>query len=198
MGADSNQRLEYLYKEYVRLSDKAEDFIKDTYDDFKMFGAVSALIVIWKPISELIAPINSNVDASLILFLGFLSLLTVLGLIALLNLVKQSYTWYFVHNLQAYETEIRKELGETEGSQIFKFNIAKEEKRFVTAVYRLSLRAFVMAFAFAVIVIPSIILCYSSSLYAILYLLISLIGFLIIYLQIFRKMMRQYSAGRYL
>ncbi|MEO1509200.1 MAG: hypothetical protein AAFU84_16295 [Cyanobacteria bacterium J06633_23] len=198
MSTDSSQRLEYLYKEYVRLSDKAEDFIKSTYDDFKMFGAVSAIIVIWKPISELIAPISTNVDSSLILFLGFLSLLTVLGLIALLNLLKQSYTWYFVHNLQAYEVEIRKALDEAEGSQIFNFNIAKEEKRFVTAVYRLSLRSLVMSFAFAVIAIPSVILFYSNILYAIIYLLISLLGFLIIYLQTFRRMLKQYSDNRYL
>ncbi|NEP56239.1 MAG: hypothetical protein F6K31_04335 [Symploca sp. SIO2G7] len=198
MSTDSSQRLEYLYKEYVRLSDKAEDFIKNTYDDFKMFGAVSAIIVIWKPISELIAPINSRVDSSLILFLGFLSLLTILGIIALLNLLKQSYAWYFVHNLQAYEVEIRKALDEAEGSQIFNFNIAKEEKRFITAVYRLSLRSLVMSFAFAVIAIPSIILCYSNILYAIIYLLISLLGFLIIYLQTFRRMLKQYSGSRYL
>ena len=74
MSADSDQRLEYLYREYVRLSDKAEDFIRNTYDDFKMFGAVSAVIVIWKPIAELITPENSQVDSSLILFLGFLIL----------------------------------------------------------------------------------------------------------------------------
>lgn len=198
MSTDSSQRLEYLYKEYVRLSDRAEDFIKNTYDDFKMFGAVSAIIVIWKPIAELIAPINPKIDPSLILFLGFLSLLTVLGIIALLNLVKQSYTWYFVHNLQAYETEIRKALGEAEGSQIFNFNIAKEERRFVTAVYRLSFRAFVISFAFSVIAIPSIILYYSNALYAILYLLISLLGFFVIYLQVFRRMIKQYSDSRYL
>ena len=198
MSTDSDQRLEYLYREYVRLSDKAEDFIRNTYDDFKMFGAVSAVIVIWKPIAELITPENSQVDSSLILFLGFLSLLTVLGIIALLNLVKQSYTWYFVHNLQAYEKEIREALGEEEGSQIFSFNIAKEEKRFVTAVYRLSLRALVMSFAFAVIAVPSIVLYYANILYAIVYLLISLLGFLIVYLQIFRRMMRQYSKTKYM
>lgn len=198
MSVDSSQRLEYLYKEYVRLSDKAEDFIKSTYDDFKLFGAVSAIIVIWKPISELIASGNSRLDPSLVLFLGFLSLLTVLGIIALLNLVKQSYTWYFVHNLQAYETEIRKELGEAGDSQVFNFNIAKEEKRFITAVYRLSFRAFLMSFAFAVISTPSIILCYSSIRYAAIYLLISLFGFLTIYLQVFRKMIKQYSDNKYL
>ena len=198
MSVESSQRLEYLYKEYVRLSDKSEDFIKSTYDDFKLFGVVSAIIVIWKPISELIATTNSKLDSNLFLFLGFLSLLTVLGIIALLNLVKQSYTWYFVHNLQAYETEIRKELGEAGDSQVFNFNIAKEEKRFVTAVYRLSFRAFVMSFAFAVIFIPSIILCYSNILYAVIYLLTSLLGFLTIYLQVFRRMIKQYSDSKYL
>jgi hypothetical protein len=197
MSSDSNQRLEYLYKEYVRLSDKAEDLIKSTYDDFKLFGAVGAIIVIWKPISEFITPVNSKFSPSLALLLGFLSLHMVLGIIVLLNLVKQSYTWYFVHNLQAYETEIRKELNETEVSQVFNFNIAKEEKRFITAVYRLSFRTFIMFFSFAIISIPSIILCSSNIFYAAIYLLISL-GGLIIYLQVFRKMIKQYSNSEYL
>ncbi|NER79304.1 MAG: hypothetical protein F6K42_06910 [Leptolyngbya sp. SIO1D8] len=198
MDVDSNRRLEYLYKEYTRLSDKAEDFINRSYDDFKLFGAVSAIIVIWKPLSEFIVPKNAYLDSSLALFLGFLSLLTVLGLIALLNLLKQSYTWYFVHNLQAFEQEIRKELGEAVDSQVFNFNLAKEEKRFITSVYRLSFKTLVMSFAFAVIFIPSAILFYSKVLYAVIYLLISLLGFLMLYLQIFRKILRQYSDARYL
>jgi hypothetical protein len=197
MSLDSSQRLEYLYKEYVRLSDKAEDLIKSTYDDFKLFGAVGAVIVIWKPISEFTTLVNSKLSPSLTLFLGFLSLHVVLGIIVLLNLVKQSYTWYFVHNLQAYEAEIRKELDEAEVSKVFNFNIAKEEKRFITAVYRLSFRTLVMFLSFAVISIPSIILCYSNLLYAAIYLLISL-GGLIIYLQVFRKMIKQYSDSKYL
>jgi len=171
--------------------------LQTPYDDFKLFGAVGAIIVIWKPISEFITPVNSKLSPSLTLFLGFLSLHVVLGIIVLLNLVKQSYTWYFVHNLQAYETEIRKELDEAEVSQVFNFNIAKEEKRFITAVYRLSFRTLVMFFSFAVISIPSIILCYSNVLYAAIYLLMSL-GGLIGYLQVFRKMIKQYSDSKYL
>jgi hypothetical protein len=193
MDIESSQRLEYLYKEYSRLSDKAEDFIKNTYEDFKLLGAVSAVIVIWKPISEVVLPTNPKLDSSLILFLGFLSLLIVVGLIALTNLIKQSYTWYFVHNLQAYEVEIRKELGEVENSQIFSFNIDKGKLRFVTASYRLSYRTFVISLISVVTLLPFIILCYSNIFYAVLYVSISLLSFITIYLQIFRKVMKQYS-----
>jgi hypothetical protein len=188
----------YLYKEYARLSDKAEDFIKNAYEDFKLLGVVSAVIVIWKPISEVVLPISPKLNSSLILFLGFLSLLIVVGLIALTNLIKQSYTWYFVHNLQAYEVEIRKELGEVENSQIFSFYIDKEKTRFVTASYRLSYRAFVISLISVVTLLPFIILCYSNIFYAVLYVSISLLGFITIYLQIFRKVMKQYSNQKLL
>ncbi|NEQ55255.1 MAG: hypothetical protein F6K11_34895 [Leptolyngbya sp. SIO3F4] len=140
MDEQSNQRLEYLYKEYVRLSNRADELIQNTYDTFKLFGAVSVLVVVWQPISELISSAKSNLDPGLVLFLGFLSLLAILGIIGLLNLLQQSYTWYFVHNLQAYEQEIRKELEEATDSQVFSFNLGKEEKRFITAVYHLSFK----------------------------------------------------------
>jgi hypothetical protein len=198
MDIEASQRLEYLYKEYARLSDKAEDFIKNAYEDFKLLGVVSAVIVIWKPISEVVLPISPKLNSSLILFLGFLSLLIVVGLIALTNLIKQSYTWYFVHNLQAYEVEIRKELGEVENSQIFSFYIDKEKTRFVTASYRLSYRAFVISLISVVTLLPFIILCYSNIFYAVLYVSISLLGFITIYLQIFRKVMKQYSNQKLL
>lgn len=197
MDAEPNQRLEYIYKEYVRLSDKAEDFIKSTSDDFKLLGVVGAVIIIWKPVSEVILPTSPKLGSSLFLFLGFLSLLTILGLVALSNLIKQSYSWYFVHNLQAYEVEIRKELGEVEESQIFHFNIGKEEAKFVIASYRLSYRTFVMAFATVITFLPFIILCYSNLFYALLYLSISLLGFTL-YLQIFRRMIKQYSNNKLL
>jgi hypothetical protein len=197
MDAVPNQRLEYLYKEYVRLSDKAEDLIKSTSDDFKSLGVIGAVVVIWKPISEVILPVSPKLDSSLFLFLGFLSLLTILGLIALANVMKHAYAWYFIHNLQAYEIEIRRELGEAEDSQIFNFNIGKEETRFVIASYRLTFRTFLMAFSTIITLIPFIILCYSNIFYAALYLSISLLGFTI-YLQIFRRMIKQYSNNKFL
>jgi hypothetical protein len=197
MDAALNQRLEYLYKEYVRLNDKAEDLIKSTYDDFKSLGVVGAVIIVWKPVSEVILPTIPNLDSSLFLFLGFLSLLIILGLVALSNLIKQSYSWYFVYNLQAYEVEIKKELNEAEDSQIFNFNIGKGETRFVIASYRLAFRTFVLSFAAFITLIPFIILCYSNVSYAVLYLSISLTGF-IVYLQIFKKVLKQYSNNKFL
>ncbi|MBW4514270.1 MAG: hypothetical protein KME11_03495 [Timaviella obliquedivisa GSE-PSE-MK23-08B] len=197
MDSDSSQRLKYLYKEYVRLNDKADDLIKSTFEDFKLFGVVGAVILIWKPIAELTLPASPRLNSSLFLFLGFLSLLTVLGLIALSNLIKQSYAWYFVHNLQAYEMEIKKELGEVEDSQIFNFNMGKEEAKFIISSYQLSYRTFTISFAIVVTLLPFIILCYSNIFYALLYLLISFFGFAL-YLQIFRRMVKQYSNQKLL
>lgn len=198
MDVDANQRLDYLYREYVRLSDKAEDFIKGAYEDFKLFGVVGAVVVLWKPISEVILSANPKLDPGLLLFLGFLSLLAVFGMIGLMNLIKQSYTWYYVYNLQIFETEIRKELGETENSQLFSFNLGREETRFITAVYRLPFRTFVFASGAIVILIPFIILCFSSILYAVMYLLISSISFFTLYLRVFRKMLKQFSDKSFL
>lgn len=196
MEERSNARLEYLYKEYARLSDRAEEFIKSTIDDFKLFGAVGVIIIIWKPTSEMIFAGNPNVDSSLVLFIGFLSLYLILGIIGLLNLFKMSYVWHFVHNLKAYEMEIKKELNEAESSQIFNFNTGKEEARFVTS-YRLTYRAFALSMVCAAILLPFIILCYSNIRYAGLYLLLSVSGYFFIYVQVFRRMIRQYTNKNY-
>lgn len=197
MDTDPIQRLEILYREYVRLNDKAEDLIKSTYDDFKSLGVVGAVIIIWKPISEVILPAIPRLESSLFLFLGFLSLLAILGLVAFTNLLKQSYSWYFVYNLKAYEVEIKKELKELESSRIFNFNTGKEEPRFIIASYRLAFRSFVFSTAAFVTLIPFVVLCYSSILYAMLYLLVSAFGFLL-YLQIFKRVLRQYSNNNFL
>jgi hypothetical protein len=97
---DSNQRIDYLYKEYARLNEKVEEHIKGGFEDFKLLGATGATIILWKPISELMTLANPKVDRSGVLFLGFLSLLLVVALIALMNLVRQSYVYFIVSNLQ--------------------------------------------------------------------------------------------------
>ncbi|PSB18331.1 hypothetical protein C7B65_15650 [Phormidesmis priestleyi ULC007] len=197
MSTDSNQKIDYLYKEYTRLSEKCDELIKSTFDDFKLFGAAGAVIVIWKPISDLIAPINSKLDSSSILFLGFLSILAVIDIIGYLFLIKQAYGWYFVYNLQAYEIEIKKFLGEAEDSQLFNFNMGKSEQRFITGVYKTSFRSLLIVFFIVGTLLPFIALCYSKMLYAVIYLLLSLISS-ITYYQLFRRMMKQFSDKSYL
>lgn len=197
MTSNENSRLEYVYQEYKRLSDKCEDFIQGTYNDFKLLGATGAIFIVWKPISEVIFPINSTLDSGFLTFLGFLSLLTIVGLIALVNLIKQSYAWYFVHHLQAYERELRTILCEAETSQIFSFNLDKVKPRFVTASYRLAYRTFAITFTAVVTLLPCIVLLQINTLYAFIYGSITLSGFTL-YLQIFRRMMKQYSTVRLL
>ena len=197
MSSNEHSRLEYIYQEYTRLSDKCEDFIQGTYDDFKLLGATGAIVIVWKPLSEAILPTNSPLNSGLITFLGFLSLLTIMGLIALVNLIKQSYAWYFVHHLQAYEQEIRTILCEAETSQIFSFNLDKAKPKFVTASYRLAYRAFAIVFTTIVTLLPCIVLLQVNALYAFLYGAITLLGFTL-YLQIFRRVMKQYSTLRLL
>lgn len=196
MSSDLDQKTDYLYREYVRLSEQSDELIKSTFDDFKLFGVVGAAIVVWKPIADAVAPTNSKFDSSSILFLGFLSLLSIIGTVVCLNLIKQSYTWYFVHNLQAYEIALRRALGESETSQVFNFNLGKEEPRFITAVYKTSFKFFSVVLAFVIILVPSTVLAFSTIPYASIYLLFSSLS-IVLYFQAFRRMLKQYSDRNY-
>lgn len=197
MSADSKQKIDYLYEEYVRLSEKSDEIIKGIFDDLKLYGVVSVIIGIWKPVSDLVVSTNLKFASSLVLFLGFFTLLAITGIIASHNLMRQAYAWYFVYNLKAYEVVIKKELGEAEGSWLFNFNLGKEDPQYITATYKISYKFFGFVFASFVIFLPFIVLCYSSFLYAVIYLLLSLLG-LVLYLQAFRKVFRQYSSKTYI
>ncbi|MGD1862482.1 MAG: hypothetical protein ACFB0E_21250 [Leptolyngbyaceae cyanobacterium] len=197
MNIDSSQKLEYLYKEYSRLSEKSDELIKDSLNDLRLFGAVSVVIIIWNPIYEAILATNPQFDSALILLLGFFGLLAIMGIVAYLILLKQAYGWYFVHNLQAYELEIKKLLEESENSRIYNFNLGKEESRFIVAVYKTSFKSLALACVAAVNLIPFLILWHSKILYAVIYLTTALF-FSVYFFQIFRKIMKQYSDRSYL
>lgn len=197
MSLDLAQKTDYCYREYVRLSAQADALIQSTFDDFKLFGVVGATIVLWKPIADLIAPINSKFDPSFILFLGFLSLFSIIGIITCVSLLKHAYAWYFVHNLQAYELVLKERLGEVETSRLFNFNLGKEDSKFISAVYRTAFKFLLIIFASVMVVLPFIVLIFSSISYAIIYLIFSTSSS-ILYLQIFKRMLKQYSNKNYL
>ena len=185
---DSNQRIEYLYKEYARLSEKVEENIKGSFDDFKLLGAASASIIVWKPIADLITQVNPKVNYSGLLFLGFLSLLLVFALIGFTSLVRTAYIFSIVSSLLSFEEEIRKELNEGEHSQVFKVNLERNTKKFSTA-YGLTYGITLIILIFAVTIIPFAVLCYFNVLYAVIYLLLALLV-CIIYVQVARKLTR--------
>jgi len=187
---ETNQRIDLLYKEYARLNDKVEDHIKNVYEDFKFLGAIGAIIVLWKPISDLVPLTDVKIEYDGLLFLGFLSLLLTWGLILFLNLTKQAYMFLLVHNLRSYEEEIRRELHEQECSQVFNLNLGKEQN-YINNIYPLTVGSLGAIVAFTITCIPIIILFNFSIQYAIFYLIISL-TINVSYYVVLRKVIKQY------
>ncbi len=183
------QKLEYLYQEYVRLSQQAEEYIKSAFEDFKLMGVIGATIALWKPIVDVIILANPKIDYSGLLFLGFLSLLLIIAVIGFWNLIKQSFITFFVDNLQGYEEEIRKELSMLESPKVFSLNLDKETK--LLDSYRVTFVAFLSIFALTTTVIPSLILLFFNITYALIYLILSLTIFGI-YFRVLKKSTRKY------
>lgn len=188
---DPIQRMDYLYKEYTRLNEKVEEHIKHSYEDFKFLGAIGAIVVLWKPIADVVSLSNPKVDYSNLLFLGFLSLLLTSAVIGFMNLVKQSYVIFLVSNLQGYEKEIRTILDEADESQVFRLNFEKEASFIST--YRLTFGSFAIISALTITCIPSIVLLNSSISYALIYFLMAIIVFKG-YFYVFKKLIKQYFS----
>ena len=125
MSAESSTKIDYLYQEYVRLNNKAEELITSIFDDFKLFGAVGASIALWKPILDLLSPKNITINSEFALLLGFISLLIALYLVAYLGLNKMGYLLYYVQTLQTYELRIKRELNESDSSDFFIFSLGR-------------------------------------------------------------------------
>ena len=103
--------LEYVYKEYVRLSERCASYVQSSFDDIKLFG-VGGLAFAWKPIVDYLKPDQTDKSGqSRLLFYGFLTILLVIIILAIFNLLKQSLIIYYLKHLRAYETEIRADLG---------------------------------------------------------------------------------------
>ena len=196
MSAESSTKIDYLYQEYVRLNNKAEELITSIFDDFKLFGAVGASIALWKPILDLFSPKNITINSEFALLLGFISLLIALYLVAYLGLNKMGYLLYYVQILQTYELRIKRELNESDSSDFFIFNLGRAGKNFATS-FRLSFRAFLICFGLISNIIPTIILCSYNAIYALIYFLLAAISGLI-YLLICIRIFRQYSRANYL
>lgn len=188
---NSEQRLDYLYKEYVRLSQQAEEYIRSAFDDFKLMGVIGASIALWKPIVDVIVLANPRIDYSGLLFLGFLSLLLIIAIIGFWNLIKQSFIIFFADNLQGYEEELRKELHELQSSRVFSLNLEKEAK--LLASYRVTFTAFLSIFALTTTFIPFLILLSFKITYSLTYLLLSLTIFSV-YFRVLKRSTRAYLS----
>ena len=185
---DSNQRIDYLYKEYARLNEKLEEHIKSSFEDFKLLGAAGASIIFWKPIVDAIVLTNSRINYNGLLFIGFLSLLLFFVLIGFVSLIRTTVMFSISSNLLSFEQEIRKELNEVESSQVFGLNLARDTTKF-SAAYRLTYGTTLIILALAITFIPFVILCYVDIGYAVVYAFLALLAF-VIFMQVLRKLTR--------
>ncbi len=142
------QFLEYLYKEYIRLSDLCDSYVKSSFDDFKLLSAIGVILV-WKPFAELI-----NVS-SFIVLLGFFAILFVIAILGTRDLLKKSFQNYYLSQVRHCEEELRRVLDQTNTPA---FRVAAnwenwKRQKHLPVTYRLYL-----IFIIAVTAVPSIAL----------------------------------------
>lgn len=176
MSLDSQQQLDYLYQEYTRLANIAVEQYKSVYDDVKLFGAIGASVILWKPLADFISSSQAVFESNLILLIGFLGIEMLLGFITSFNLIKQVNTWYFVHNLQAYELKINQILEKDDSSHVFHFYRGLGEPRYINGVYRTAYLFFLLYVRLSVTIFPLVVLCFINAAYALIFLVFSMVN----------------------
>ncbi|MBK8552078.1 MAG: hypothetical protein IPL53_13860 [Ignavibacteria bacterium] len=110
----SQNSIEYTYKEYVRLSERCASYVESSFADIKLYAAIGTILT-WGPISD---KFFSNDPR--ILFTGFVAIYTVITVLTIYNIIKQSLVVYYLQTLPLYEDEIQKKLGT--GKKIFNWS----------------------------------------------------------------------------
>ncbi len=100
---DTDQiRLDFLNKEYIRLSERCVSYVNSSFSDIKLFGIVGSVI-------SLPAITNKLFDNNTkVVFYGFLTILTIFIVLNVYVLIKQVLVVYYLDKLALYEEEIRK------------------------------------------------------------------------------------------
>lgn len=141
-----------IYAEYVRLSTALEELTNSSFDDFKLFAVIGAILGL-KPLADSLS--GGEVSAAY-LFVGFLGLFFIIAIIAFRDTLKQSLIFYISTHLIRYEKVIRQQVP-----------IAIQEDLFQTygevdVWFRKRHKNLVLAFNFffllPVIIIPSFVL----------------------------------------
>jgi hypothetical protein len=102
-SSDTDQsRLDFLSKEYIRLSERCVSYVDSSLGDIKLFGIIGSVI-------SLPAITNKLFDNNIkIVFYGFLTIFTIFIVLSVYVLIKQVLVVYYLDKLALYEEEIRK------------------------------------------------------------------------------------------
>jgi hypothetical protein len=165
-----------VYAEYVRLGDTTEKLMNSSFDDFKLFAVIGAILGL-KPLADSLSggPVRSTY-----LFVGFLGLLLVVAIIAFRDTLKQSLMVYMSNHLKRYEKVIKQHVPVAAEGNLFQayaeFDEWVKRRHIKLAII------FNIFFLLPVVIIPTFILWHAEPdgpVYARLYLGISIIIYVI-------------------
>lgn len=160
----TDQAPDYLYKEYVRLATSLEGFVRSSFEDFKLLGAIG-VIAAWPPLADWLSE-DGGPSRGLVLFGGFTVILLVVAIIATRDLLKQSIMEFHLLQMRDYERALKQALGVE--APIFDFSDGwkrwHEQTHHPIAVY------FAAYFLAVLIVFPTaVLLVLDAAWYALLY-----------------------------
>jgi hypothetical protein len=149
----ADPRLDYLYREYVRLSASVEKLAETSFQDFGLLASVGA-VAAWPPLVGWLTN-SGGPSTGLILFVGFSVILLIVAIIATRDLLKQSLILYLGKQLQSYEIELKGIL-DLKTSPIF--SLALDLPEWTKTRHSRITRRFRVFFALVLIVFPFIVL----------------------------------------
>lgn len=165
--------IDYLYKEYVRLSEVVEQLTHGSFEDFKLLGVLGA-IAAWPPVATWL---QSGSDLGLVFFTGFVVMMLIVAIIGTRDLMKQSLIEYYTQQLVSYEEEIRRRLDLGESTT---FQVASMSLRWVDEVHSKIAYRFQVLFSLLLIVFPiAVLLSVPPRWYAVVYAAVAVVIYLI-------------------
>ena len=105
--ASPADRIDYLYRDYVRLGDAIDAHLRGSFDDIKLLGGIAVLLA-WPPIAQ--SNLFSDESSEPVLLVGFLGILFIVGILGVRDLMKQSVIRFYLWQLGFLERELRTEL----------------------------------------------------------------------------------------
>lgn len=94
---------DFLYREYSRLAECCNGYVKDALSDIRMLGGIGAVLA-WDPVSRML-DLNAKLDQP-VTPVGFITLLLVVMFVLFYNLLKQSIFFFYQARMRRFETRL--------------------------------------------------------------------------------------------
>lgn len=102
-AAVDGEARDFLYREYARLAECCNGYVKDALSDIGMLGGIGAVLA-WDPVSRML-DLNAKLDQP-VTPVGFITLLLVVMFVLFYNLLKQSIFFFYQARMRRFETRL--------------------------------------------------------------------------------------------